>query len=105
MKKYTIATVATAALSAGVLGLAAPAVAAPTGAGNARDTITTLETQGYTVVVNRLSEVSLVDANVVSLGVGPTFTHTESINGDNSYTGYDRQFAPANVTTVYVNVR
>lgn len=85
--------------------MAAPAAAAPTGAGNAQDTIRTLEAQGYSVVVNRLSEVSLVDANVVSLGVGPTFTHTESINGDNSYTGYDRQFAPDNVTTVYVNVR
>lgn len=105
MTKYGITTAAAAALTAGVLGLAAPAAAAPTGTGNAQDTITALEARGYTVIVNRLSQVSLVDANVVSLGVGPTFTHTESINGDNSYTGYDRQFAPDNMKTVYVNVR
>ena len=105
MKKYGIASVATAALTAGVLGLAAPAAAAPTGPGNAQDTIAALEAQGYSVVVNRLTSAPLHEANVVSVGVGPTFTHTESINGDNSYTGYDRQFAPANVTTVYVNVR
>jgi hypothetical protein len=105
MKKYGIATVAMAALTAGVLSLAAPAAAAPAGPGNAQDTIAGLEAQGYTVVVNRLTSAPLVDANVVSVGVGPTFSHTKSINGDNSYTGYDRQFAPENLTTVYVSVR
>lgn len=105
MKKYGIAAVATAALTAGVLSLAAPAAAAPTGVGNAQEIITSLEDQGYTVVVNRMSDAPLVHANVVSVGVGPTFTHTESINGTDGYTGYDRQFAPNNVTTAYVNVR
>lgn len=104
MKKYAIASSAAAALTAGVLGLAAPAAAAPTGAGNAEDVIASLETEGYTVVVNRLSDVPLAEASVVSVGVGPTFTHTESIIGED-YTGYDRQFAPHNVTTAYVNVR
>lgn len=104
MKKYRIAPFATAALTAGVLGLAAPAAAAPTGAGNAEDVIASLESEGYAVVVNRLSDVPLAEANVVSVGVGPTFTHTESIHGE-GYTGYDRQFAPHNVTTAYVNVR
>jgi hypothetical protein len=105
MVKYGIVTVASAALAAGVLSLAAPAAAAPTGAGNAQDTIAGLEAQGYTVVVNRLTTVPLADANVASVGVGPTFIHTESVNGDNDYTGYERQFAPANVTTIHVNVR
>jgi hypothetical protein len=105
MKKYGIATAATAALTASVLSLAAPAAAAPTGPGNAQDTIAGLEAQGYSVVVNRLTSVPLSEANVVSVGLGPTFTHTESINGTQDYTGHDRQFAPANVTTVYVNVR
>lgn len=105
MKKYGFAAVAIAALTSGVFGLAAPAAAAPTGVGNAQDTIANLEAQGYTVVVNRLSSVPLVDANVVSVGVGPTFTHTVSINGSQDYTGQDRQFAPENVTMAYVNVR
>jgi hypothetical protein len=105
MKKFGFATIAATALTAGFLGLAAPALAAPTGAGNAQDTISSLEDQGYKVVVNRLSETPLDQANVVSVGEGPTFSRTQSINGDNDYTGYDRQFAPVNEQTVYVNVR
>ncbi|AQA04775.1 hypothetical protein BVC93_22795 [Mycobacterium sp. MS1601] len=103
MKIYSIA--AAAALSAGVITLAAPAAAAPSGVGSAADTIANLKAQGYTVVVNRLSDVELADAKVVSVGVGPTFIHTESVNGTQDYTGYDRQFAPVRVTTAYVNVR
>ena len=42
MKTFTITTAAAAALTAGVLGLAAPALAAPSGAGSAADTISAL---------------------------------------------------------------
>jgi hypothetical protein len=106
MKKFGFATIAASALTAGFLGLAAPAMAAPTGAGNAQDTIASLEDQGYKVVVNRLSETPLDQASVVSVGQGPTFTHTDqNAKNNQSYTGDDRQFAPNNVTTVYVNVR
>jgi hypothetical protein len=106
MKKFGFATIAASALTAGFLGLAAPAMAAPTGAGNAQDTIASLEDQGYKVVVNRLSETPLDQASVVSVGQGPTFTHTDqNAKNNQSYTDDDRQFAPNNVTTVYVNVR
>jgi hypothetical protein len=106
MKKFGFATIAATALTAGFLGLAAPALAAPTGAGNAQDTISSLEDQGYKVIVNRLSETPLDQASVVSVGEGPTFTHTDqNAKNGQSYTGYDRQFAPVNTKTVYVNVR
>ncbi len=55
MKNLTLTTTAAAALSAAVLGLAAPAVAAPSGAGDAQQTIAQLEDQGNRVIVNRQS--------------------------------------------------
>lgn len=107
MKKFGFATIAATALTAGFLGLAAPALAAPTGAGSAQDTISSLEGQGYKVVVNRLSERPLSEASVVSVGQGATFSHTNANNGNEG--GYgpnsDNQFAPQNTKTVYVNVR
>jgi hypothetical protein len=107
MKKFGFATIAATALTAGFLGLAAPALAAPTGAGNAQDTISSLEDQGYKVVVNRLSETPLDQATVTSVGQGPTFAHTNTNNGNQG--GYgpnaDNNFAPQNTETVYVNVR
>ena len=48
--KNVIASIAAAGLSAAVLGLAAPAVAAPTGADNAHQTISQLEAQGNRVI-------------------------------------------------------
>ncbi|WP_460356210.1 hypothetical protein [Mycobacterium sp. ZZG] len=69
MKKLTIASAITAGLSAAVLGLAAPAMAAPTG-GNADATISQLEAEGNRVVVNRLSDVPLSEATVVGINKG-----------------------------------
>ena len=107
MTKFGFATAIATAATATFLGLAAPATAAPTGAGNAQDTISSLQDQGYKVIVNRLSDTPLADASVVSVGAGPTFQHTNANN--RSEGGYspnaDNQFAPDNVKTVYVNVR
>ncbi|ORA26625.1 hypothetical protein [Mycobacterium aquaticum] len=47
------ATITGGALSAFTLGLAAPAVASPSGVGSAQDTMTQLEQDGYQVVVTR----------------------------------------------------
>ncbi|WP_275572434.1 hypothetical protein [Mycolicibacterium vanbaalenii] len=69
MKNVTIATAFAAGLGAAVLGLAAPAVAAPTG-GNADATISRLEAQGHRVVVNRLSGTPLSQASVVGIHKG-----------------------------------
>jgi hypothetical protein len=69
MKNLTITTAIAAGLSAAVLGLAAPALAAPTG-GNADETISRLEAQGNRVIVNKLSDAPLSDASVVSVKQG-----------------------------------
>ncbi|AQA04718.1 hypothetical protein BVC93_22415 [Mycobacterium sp. MS1601] len=101
MKKFGIAAATASALTVGLLGLAAPALAAPSGNTNAQATISSLQEQGYDVVVNRLSERPLTEANVVSVGEGASFTHTVSgANHDD-----DKQFGPVTTTTVYVNVR
>ncbi|MGE2732217.1 hypothetical protein ACQI4F_22360 [Mycolicibacterium vaccae] len=73
MKKFTIATAAAAGLSTAILGLAAPAVAAPSGTGNAKATISQLEAEGHRVIVNRQGGTPLNQANVVAVRPGPEF--------------------------------
>lgn len=100
MKRFTITTTAAAALTAGVLGFAAPALAAPTGAGSAADTISALEAQGNRVVVNRQSSTPLDEASVVSVTHGPAVREAvpnATSNGDNTRS--------VSSQTVYVNVR
>ncbi|PRC44527.1 hypothetical protein C6A85_99805, partial [Mycobacterium sp. ITM-2017-0098] len=69
MKNLAITTAIAAGLSAGFLGLAAPALAAPTG-GSADQAISQLEAQGNRVIVNKLSDVPLSQADVVSVKQG-----------------------------------
>jgi anti-sigma factor RsiW len=69
MKNFTIATAAAAGFAATFIGLAAPALAAPS-AGNAQDTISSLEDQGNRVIVNRHSGTPLSDASVVAIRQG-----------------------------------
>ncbi|AQA03986.1 hypothetical protein BVC93_17850 [Mycobacterium sp. MS1601] len=68
------------ALTAATLSFAAPALAAPTAVGNAQDTIAELESQGYHVVVKRLSDAPLYDANIVSTFVDLRSKPTVSVN-------------------------
>ena len=100
MKTLTITTAAAAGLTAGVFGLAAPALAAPSGAGSAADTISALEAQGNRVVVNRQSSTPLDEASVVSVTRGPDVRQAvpnATSNGDNTRSVSNQ--------TVYVNVR
>ena len=69
MKNLSITAAAVAGLSAAVLGLAAPALAAPTGS-DAQATISQLEADGNRVIVQKQSDVALADANVVSVNRG-----------------------------------
>ena len=99
MKNFTIATAAAAGLTAAVLGLAAPAIAAPSGA-NAQDTISSLEDQGNRVIVNRQSSTPLSDATVVSVTRGPVMRQTVPFatpNGDG--------FRSLSSQVIYVTVR
>ena len=91
MTKFGLATVA-AVVAAGSLGMATPAAAAPSGSTNAQTIINSLEAQGYHVVVNRRSERSLAEADVVAIDRGAGIA------------GAALLFGPVDNTTVYVDV-
>ena len=78
MKKLGIATAMVAGAGAAIIGLAAPAAAAPTGPGSAEQTINELQAQGYTVIVNRLGTGPLDQAAVVAVRPGQTYSRTDT---------------------------
>jgi hypothetical protein len=77
-KSATLASVIAGGLTAAVLGMAAPAGAAPTGPGNAQETINQLQADGYNVIVNRVGTTPLEQATVVSVRPGQTYSRTDS---------------------------
>jgi hypothetical protein len=98
MKKFGFATVLAGGLAAAVIGLATPAAAAPTGPGNAQDTIASLQQQGYNVIVNRIGDTPLDQATVVAVRPGQTHDTTDSRGGGSIKTTVTSQ-------TVYVDVK
>ncbi|KUI21487.1 hypothetical protein AU193_03615 [Mycobacterium sp. GA-1285] len=99
MKKFGISTVAASALAAALIGLAAPVQAAPSGPGNAQQTISELESQGFRVIVNRIGNAPLDKASVVAIRPGQTYTQTDSLG-----VGGDLNTRVIN-KTVYVDVK
>ncbi|UNB52760.1 hypothetical protein [Mycolicibacterium sp. YH-1] len=99
MKNLGIATIVAGGLAAAVLGLAAPAVAAPSGPGSAQQTINQLQRQGYKVIVNHIGSTPLSLATVVAIRSGQTYSRTDSGNPGDS-----RQTTVTN-KTVYVDVK
>lgn len=99
MKKLELATIVAGGLTAAILGLATPAAAAPTGPGNAQETINELQADGYNVIVNRVGTTPLDQATVVAVRPGQTYSRTDSGNpGDSLATTVTNK-------TVYVDVR
>ena len=84
MQNIRLATIVAAGLSAATLGLTAPAVAAPTGPGNAQETINELKADGYNVIVNRVGGTPLEQATVVAVRPGQTYSRTDSGNPGDS---------------------
>ncbi|MCW2627361.1 hypothetical protein [Mycobacterium sp.] len=78
MKKFGFAATFVGGLAAAIIGLATPAAAAPTGPGNAQQTISELQAQGYTVIVDRVGTVPLDKATVVAVRPGQTYSRTDS---------------------------
>ena len=76
MNRLTFATIAGGALTAAALGLAAGAQAAPKGIGSAQDTVNTLESSGYKVVLNKLGTGPLDRCTVDSVRPGETIPRT-----------------------------
>ena len=108
MKKFGFATgaasgdvhiVVAGGLTVAVLGLAAPAGAAPSGPGNAQETINQLQADGYNVIVNRIGTTPLDQATVVAVRPGQTYSRTDSGTPGDSF--------ETTVTgkTVYVDVK
>ena len=87
MNTFGFAAVIASGLGAAVLGLGAPANAAPTGPGNAEQTISQLQAQGYNVIVNRLGASQLYQATVVAVRPGlPGADHpTTTVTGKTVY--------------------
>jgi hypothetical protein len=99
MKKIGLATLVAGGLATATLGLAAPSVAAPTGPGNAQETISELKADGYNVIVNRVGGTPLEQATVVAVRPGQTYSRTDSGNpGDSLETTVTNK-------TVYVDVK
>ena len=99
MKKFGLATLVAGGFTAAALGLAAPAVAAPTGPGSAEETINDLKADGYNVIVNRVGGTPLEQATVVAVRPGQTYSRTDSGNpGDSLQTTVTNK-------TVYVDVK
>ncbi|WP_283633695.1 hypothetical protein [Mycolicibacterium poriferae] len=100
MNKITFATTAAAGLSAAILGLAAPAAAAPSGS-DAQATISQLEADGNRVIVNRLSSAPLSQAEVVAVRPGPALRGTVPNAGYND----DNRQGVVTGQVYYVDVR
>jgi len=80
MKKFGFATVTAAAFATALLGFAGPAAAAPSGAGNAQDTISQLQDRGVRVIINRQGPVGPLDqADVTSVRLD-TDDHVAYVN-------------------------
>ncbi|CDP87671.1 MULTISPECIES: hypothetical protein [Mycolicibacterium] len=73
---------------AAIIGSAGPAAAAPNGPSNAEQTIRQLESQGYTVIVNRIGSSPLEEASVVAVRPGPNFSRTDTLSAVTRRTVY-----------------
>jgi hypothetical protein len=101
MKRFGLSTVIGGALAAAVIALAAPISAAPTGPGNAEQTISQLEAQGYNVIVNRIGTAPLDQATVVAVRPGQTYSRTDSgVPGAD-----DRLVTSVTNKTIYVDIK
>lgn len=89
-----------AALAAGIVAFAAPAAATPETSGTAQQTIDELRAQGYRVIVSRLSNRPLSEANVVGIRQGQDFSQNWIIDDDDR----DYVYNELAVQTVYVDV-
>jgi hypothetical protein len=75
-------------VAAVAIGLAGPVAAAPNGPSNAQQTIKELQSQGYTVIVNRLGSQPLDQASVVAVRPGPNFSRTDTLSAVTTRTVY-----------------
>jgi hypothetical protein len=100
MTRSTFAALATAAMAAAALGLAPPATAVPSGPGSPQDTVDTLQSQGYKVILNKVGSAPLQQCAVTAVRPGTDITHRVSDSGRQ-----EGSVAEVLYTTVYVDVK
>ena len=76
MTKLAITALAATGIAAATLALAAPTEAAPSSGQSAQDTIAQLQSQGYTVKIERVGSAPLSACTVTSVRNPQTFTYT-----------------------------
>ena len=93
MRKFSYTAAAVTTFTAAAVGLAPTAAAAPTGGGNAADTVMELQTEGYTVQINGSVSVPLSECTT-------TGVHGVPIKPDSS----GPHSGPVPFTTVEIDV-
>jgi hypothetical protein len=78
MKKLGLAALAAGSLVGMTLGLASSALAMPVEVESAPDTINRLQSEGYTVIIEKVGSGALSDCTVTAVRPGQTFTRTDS---------------------------
>jgi hypothetical protein len=76
MKKLAITTLTATGIAAAILALAAPTLAAPSSGESAQDTIARLQSEGYTVKIDRVGNGPLSACKVTNVRNPQTFTRT-----------------------------
>lgn len=94
LKTFAISAACIGAIAVCTLGLSGTATAAPTGFGNAQETVDALKAQGYNVVLNGASELPLSSCKVIGV---------EGLNNSNVNSAGTR-VDPAQFDTVYVDI-
>jgi hypothetical protein len=91
---FTVAVAALGTFTATALGLASPVAAAPSGFGDAQDTINALQSQGFNVVVNGAAVYPLSGCKVTGI------EGLDSSNIDSA----GRRIDPTKFDTVYIDI-
>jgi hypothetical protein len=94
LKTFAISVAYAGAVAACTLGLAGPATAAPSGFGNAQETVDALEAQGYNVIINGATVFPLSSCKVIGV---------EGLNNSN-VNSVGARIDPTQFDTVYVDV-
>lgn len=91
---FTVAAAVLGAIAVTTVGSAAEAAAAPSGFGNAQDTVNALQSQGFNVVLNGASVFPLSSCKVTGI---------EGLNSTN-IDASGRRIDPTRFDTVYVDI-
>ena len=94
MNTFAITVTCVGALAVSTLGLAGPAAAAPSGFGNAQETVDSLKAQGYNVILNGAAVFPLSSCKV---------TGVDGLNNSNVNSAGAR-IDPTKFDTVYVDI-